>query len=132
MIELLAPAVVLLAGLFLACLGGASLAAPASARRFLLGFATSPALHYLEQALRLIVGGAFVLHAPAMRFSLVFTVFGWVMVLTTAMLVLVPWRWHRHFAQQAVPQALRFLPLLGLASLGLSGLVLVGLFGSAV
>lgn len=132
MIELLASAVVFLAGLFLAGLGAAAFVAPASARRFLLGFAASPALHYLEQALRLIVGGAFVVCAPAMRFSLAFAAFGWILVLTTAVLVMVPWRWHRQFAQRVVPRALRLLPLLGVASLGLGGLVLVGLFGSAV
>lgn len=64
MIQLLAPAVVFAAGLFFACLGATSLVAPEAVRRFLLGFATSPARHYLEQALRLAVGGAFILHAP--------------------------------------------------------------------
>ena len=61
MIEPLATAVVLLAGLYLACLGAVALVAPALARRFLLGFARSRALHYLELTLRLIVGGAFLL-----------------------------------------------------------------------
>jgi hypothetical protein len=132
MIELLAPAIVFLAGFFLVCLGATSLAAPGQARRFLLAFATSPGLHYLELALRFLVGGAFLAHAPAMRFSPAFTAFGWVLVLTTAMLVLIPWRWHQQFVQRSVPGALRFLPLLGLASLALGGFVVFALFGSAV
>jgi len=131
MIEPLATAVVLLAGLYLACLGAVSLAAPALARRFLLGFARSRARHYLELAVRLFVGGAFLMCAPVVRFPLAFTAFGWAIVITTVGLALVPWRWHRRFAQQAVPRVLQYLPLLGLASLLLGGFVLFALFGSA-
>jgi hypothetical protein len=127
MFEPLATAVVLLAGLYFAGLGAVALAAPALARRFLLGFARSRALHYLELTVRLVVGGAFLLCAPGMRFPLAFTIFGWTIVLTTVGLVLVPWRWHRRIAQQAVPRALHYLPLLGVASLLLGGFVLCAL-----
>jgi len=48
-----------------------------------------------------------------------------VLVVTSAALLLVPWQWHRRFAGRAVPQALRFLPLIGICSLLLGGLVLV-------
>ena len=106
-----------------------ALAAPARARRFLLGFASSPVLHYAELAIRCVVGAGFVHRAPNMRFPLVFTVAGSVLLLTTAGLVLVPWRWHRRFAERSVPAALRFLPLLGVASLLLGGLVFLGLGG---
>lgn len=131
MIEPLATAVVLLAGLYFACLGAVALFAPALARRFLLGFARSGTLHYLELTVRLIVGGAFLLRAPFLQFSLAFTMFGWAVVLTTIGLVLVPWRWHQRFAQRAVPRAVHLLPLLGLASLLLGGFVLFALFSSA-
>ena len=128
MIELLASAVVMLFGLFLAGLGAVSLVAPAIARRFLLGFASSAELHYLEMGIRLLVGGAVVLCAPGMRFSGVFNCFGWLMVLTTIGLLLIPWRWHQRFARDAVPRALRFLPLMGLASLLMGGFVLFAKF----
>jgi hypothetical protein len=124
----LASAIVVAAGLFLAALGGASLLVPARAGPFLLGFATTPTKHYAELALRLLVGGAFVLAAPSMLFPEVFTVFGWLLLVTTAGLLLVPWRWHQRFAQRAVPEALRFLPLIGLVSLGFGGLILFALF----
>jgi hypothetical protein len=130
-IEQLAFGVVFLAGLFLVGLGLLSLAAPAPARRFFLGFASSPWLHYAELAARSLVGAAFLLHAPAMRFPLLFTGAGWVLLLTTAGLLLVPWRWHRRFAERSVPAALRILPLLGIGSLLLGGLVFLGLFGHA-
>ncbi|KFN46722.1 hypothetical protein N787_09405 [Arenimonas metalli CF5-1] len=85
------------------------------ARGFLLGHASSARLHYLELALRLLVGAALLVRAPAMPWPQAFTVAGGVLVGTT----LVPWRRHQAFARRTVPQALRFLPMLGVASLGL-------------
>lgn len=131
MIDTLSTAVVLLAGAFLAALGLACLAWPARARRFLLGFASSLALHYLELGIRLVVGGALLVAAPSMAFPRVFTVAGAVLVVTTVVLALVPWPWHRRFAQRSVPAALRFLPLLGLASLAMAGFVFYSLPGAA-
>jgi hypothetical protein len=125
MISLLAFALVLLAGLYLAGLGVAVLAKPAAASRFLLGFAGSGPLHYLELVVRILVGLAFVHRAPGMMLPAVFSAFGWVLVVTSAALLLVPWQWHRRFAERAVPQALRLLPLIGVSSLLLGGLVLV-------
>jgi hypothetical protein len=101
---------------------------PSSAGGFLLGFAGSPSKHYLELAIRLLVGGSFVVLAPRMSFQGVFTIFGWILLATTAGLLLVPWRWHHRFAQRAVPQALRFLPAIGVSSLVLGGLVLAAVF----
>jgi len=64
MIERLALVAVLLAGLYRVCLGALSLAAPALARRFLPGFAGSRGLHYLELAIRLVVGGVVLFALP--------------------------------------------------------------------
>jgi uncharacterized protein YjeT (DUF2065 family) len=124
MLDALALAGVLLAGLYFVGLAAAALAAPARAARFLLGFAGSASAHCTELALRLAVGCAFILRSPRMPFELAFAIFGWVIVATTAALFLVPWQWHRHFAQWAVPHALRHLRLVGLASLVLGGFVL--------
>lgn len=124
MTGLLASGFVLLTGLYLVGLGVLSLAAPAQAGRFLLGFANSATGHYLELLVRLLVGGAFLLHSPQMAFSAVFAAFGWVLLITTAVLILVPWQWHQRFAERSVPQALRHLKLVALASLLLGGSVL--------
>ncbi|MFN2238739.1 MAG: hypothetical protein ABR524_05050 [Thermoanaerobaculia bacterium] len=124
----MALAIVVAAGVFLVTLGAAFLLTPSKASGFLLGFAGSPSKHYAELAVRFLVGGAFLLHAPHMLFPHVFSVAGWILLATTAGLLLVPWRWHRRFAQRAVPEALRFLPLLGISSAALGGLVLVAAF----
>jgi hypothetical protein len=131
-IEVVSIAVVVAAGLFFLSLGGACLVAPSRASRFLQGFAGSPSKHYTELAVRLLVGGAFVLTAPRLLAPDVFSVFGWILLATTAGLLLVPWRWHHRFARHTVPEALRFLPLLGVSSAVLGGLVLWAVFrGSA-
>jgi hypothetical protein len=125
MLQNLTLGIVLLAGLYFVLLAAVALLAPTRAATFLLGFAGTARRHYLELALRSAVGGAFVLQAPQMRFAGAFALFGWTLLLTTVGLVAVPWRWHSSFAHRAVPYATRHLPLIGLASLGLGGLVLV-------
>lgn len=52
------------------------------------------------------------------------TVFGWLLIGTTLAMAIVPWRTHRRFAETSVPQALRFLPMIGVASFVLSGWLL--------
>ena len=131
MIDLLAKGVVLAAGLYLAWLGVALLARPQSGARFLMGHAGSASLHYLEVFLRIAVGLAFVRSAPSMLAPAVFLGVGWVLVGTSAVMLLVPWRWHRRLAERSVPQALRFTPLLGTASLAIGLGVLVAAFAGA-
>ncbi|HLM66696.1 MAG TPA: hypothetical protein VK358_04170, partial [Longimicrobium sp.] len=91
---------------------------------FLGGFASSARTHSLELALRLGAGGAMVVYAPGMRFPDTFAFVGWMLVITTAALAAVPWRWHQRFARWAVPQALPHLKLVGAASILLGSLVL--------
>lgn len=124
--ELVAVPLALVAatGVFFLGFGTASLLTPARASRFLLGFAGSPARHYAELAVRLLVGGAFILASPGTLWPSAFSLFGWVLLATTTALLFVPWRWHRRFARRAVPEALRFLPLVGASSVFLGGLVL--------
>jgi hypothetical protein len=120
----LAPALVVLAALYLLGLGTAALLAPARATRFLSGFAGSARAHYLELAIRLVVGSALVAHAPDMRLPGLFSAFGWVLVITTAGLLALPWRWHQRFAQHAVPRATRHLWLVALVALALGAFML--------
>lgn len=124
-LNILALLGVVLTGAYFVGLAVVAFAAPEKAGRFLLGFAGTPFAHFLEMALRLAVGAAFVIRAPLMLFPEAFKLFGWVLVVTTACLLAVPWRWHRRFAQRVVPQALRRLRLVAMVSLALGALVLV-------
>lgn len=117
--------VVLLSAAYLAALGVAAMVRPDRTREFLSAFASSAGVHFTELAFRLLAGGALVLTAPRMQFSQAFAVFGWVLVGTTLLLALVPWRVHRRFADWSVPQTTRFMPLFGAGSLA-GGLLLLG------
>lgn len=127
MTDFLAASIIALVGLYFIGLGLASLLFPAQASRFLLGFARSPGVHYLELLLRLAVGASLIVHAPRMSYVAIFGAFGWILVLTTTALLLTPWRWHRRFAEQAVPKAIRHIALIGFGSLALGAAFLAAL-----
>lgn len=133
MLEYLAFAVVMLVSLYFVALGTSALFAPTFAKRFLLGFAVSPVAHYAELLARLLVGVAFLVQSPRMLFTAGFSMFGWILIVTTAGLLLIPWQWHHRFAQQAVPRAVRHLSLIGVCSVALGIFILVAVFrGAAV
>lgn len=116
--------IVVLAGLFLIALGAAALFKPGVASAFLLGFASTPTRHYAELAARFIIGFALVVHAGSSASPLALMAFGAVLILTTACMAFLPWHSHRAFASRSVPQALRYLPLVGAASVA-GGLAIV-------
>lgn len=125
-IDAAALAVVVLAGVYLLGLGAASLLAPTHAQRFLLGFASSMKMHLLEQFMRLAVGAALIVHAPQMPMPEAFRLFGQVLLLTAAALLLTPWRLHQRFARRVVPLFTRHVAWLGAVSLAIGG----GLLGA--
>ncbi len=128
MLLVAAKSIVVAVAIFFLLLGLMALIRPSHARQFLLGFATSASKHYAELGTRFVAGGAMLIVAPYSAHSVALTAFGWLLILTTAVMAIVPWCVHRRFAKTAVPQALRFLPIIGLASLVLGGLLLWSVF----
>lgn len=124
MVGHLAGATVILVGAYLCGLGMAAFLAPALARRFLSGFAQSASAHFLELGIRIPVGIAFVLRAPKLPYEPVVAALGWMVVITSLVLLAIPWRWHRRFAERVVPSVTQYLGWLGVASLGLGATVL--------
>jgi hypothetical protein len=120
----IAGSVVVAFGLWLIGLAAFILVAPARAGRFLMGFASSARAHYAEQGLRLIVGTAVAIFAPMMMFPALFRVFGWLIVLSTLGLLLLPWRWHRRFARRVMPPVVRHGKWFAVASFILGAFVL--------
>lgn len=112
----IAGAIVVMYGLSL--VGFAVLAAvrPDRAGRFLDGFAQSARAHFMEQGLRLAVGIALLLHAPSSRFPMALEGFGWIIAITTVCLLLVPWRWHKRFADRVIPPVKQHVRLFALAA----------------
>ena len=119
----LAGSVVIASGLWLIGLATAVVVVPARASTFLAGFASSARAHYTEQLLRLIAGAAMVVFAPEMRFTRLFDAFGWLLILTAAVLLLMPWRWHRRFGEWAIPLAIRHPKLLALGAFVLGAFI---------
>jgi hypothetical protein len=132
MLNLLALLVILLTGVYFIGLAVVALTVPARATHFLFGFASSAITHYFELSIRIVIGCAFLLRAPQMPFSEAFSIFGWILIITTTCLFLVPWKWHHRFARWAVPHAIRQLKLVAVASLVLGGLVLASALSGGV
>lgn len=118
-----ALSIVAAAGVFLVLLGVMALATPLRVEAFLLGFAATPLRHYLELAVRGAIGLAFILASPQLPGSVAFLAAGAVLVGTTAVMAVLPFRFHQAFAKRSVPRALPYLPLIGMASLA-AGLAL--------
>ena len=127
-VTMLASALVVLAGLYLLGLAVTGLFWPQKAKVFLSSMASSALAHYVELLVRSVLGVAFILYAPHMRFAGVFLLLGWVLIVTTICLLAFPWRWHHRFASWSVPQATRHMPLLALGSLACGALVLISVF----
>ena len=123
-ITVIAGGVVALAVLWLIGVAALSVFAPQKAARFLSGFASSARAHFLEQALRIIAGAGFILFASEMRYTDVFRAFGWILVVTSVLMLIMPWQWHQRFAGWVVPVVTRNLKLYGLGALMLAGLII--------
>ncbi|MCO6512740.1 MAG: hypothetical protein J5I65_18300 [Aridibacter famidurans] len=127
--QLAAGIVVAIFGLFLIGLAALCVFRSPAAERFLSGFAASAKAHFTEHTIRFIVGAAFIVSSPSTIFPSLFLIFGWVLVVTSAILLLLPWRWHREYAKWAVPLVLLRLWLFALGSLTLGVIVVYGLTG---
>ena len=119
-----AKAIVVVVAIFFLLLGAVALVRPPIARRFLLGFASNALKHYAELLARILVGGSLLLIAHNSSYSTVLSAFGWLLIVTTAFMAFVPWRFHHRFTQSAVPKALQFLPLIGITALVIGALLL--------
>ncbi len=130
--KLLSGIIVVGFGLYLIGLAVVIASKPLLAERFLKSFASSARAHYTEQASRLIVGAAIIILAPSMWYPDLFEGFGWLIIITTVGLLLVPWQWHHKFAKWAIPLAIRHLRLFALGALALGTLILYGVSGAVL
>ncbi|MEO6588759.1 MAG: hypothetical protein ABIP06_05475 [Pyrinomonadaceae bacterium] len=89
---------------------------PLKAANFLESFASSARAHFFEIGFRIIVGTSMIFFASEMRFSQVFYIFGWIVIITSIGLLFVPWRQHRRFSNWTIPQIVQHLRLFALAA----------------
>ena len=124
-----AAAVVVVAfGLSLTAVPGVAFAKPAIAERFLTAFASSARTHYVEQVVRLLVGAALVVRSPVMWQPKMFWLLGWAIVVSSAALICIPWRWHDRLGERVRPMLVRYLRLYAVGSFAFGALLLYGVF----
>ena len=123
MLLVVARIIVAAVAIYFMALGAIALVRPQSARAFLLGFADTSLKHYTELVARLLAGAAMLLVARDSAYPAALAAFGWILVVSTAFMALMPWRLHHRFTQSAVPRALRYLPPIGMSSLIMGGLL---------
>ena len=122
----LSGSIVVISGLWLVGLAAAILITPGRAERFLTSFASSARAHYTEQALRLLAGAGIIVFAPEMRFPNLFMIFGWLLVVTAAGLLLIPWQWHNRFGEWTIPLAIKYKKFYAVGAIVLGGFILYG------
>lgn len=123
-VTVLSGVVVVGFGVFLIGLAALIFAKPSQAEAFLRGFASSALTHYTEQGLRLVVGAAILNFAVLMRYPELFRLFGWLIIVSTIGLLLIPWRWHHKFAKLVMPPVFERMRLFAFGSFALGAFVL--------
>ncbi len=123
---LLSGIVVSAAGVYLIAFTVVVAIKPLLAERFLKSFASSARAHYTEQAVRMVTGVSILIFAPSMWYSDLFVAFGWLLVVTTAGLLLIPWQWHHKFGTWAIPLAIRHLRFYAIGTSVLGAFILYG------
>jgi hypothetical protein len=119
-------------GLFLIGLAALIFIMPSRAEEFLRGFASSAVTHYTEQGLRLVVGAAIVSFAGSMRHPELFNVFGWLIIVSTVGLLLVPWQWHNRFSKLVMPPVFQRMKLFALGACVLGAFILTCAFQDGI
>jgi hypothetical protein len=126
--SVVAAVVVVLFGLCLITFTGVAFAKPARAERFLMAFASSARTHYVEQVFRILIGAALVVLSSTMWQPNMFWLVGWAIVVSSAVLICVPWQWHDRLGERLRPMLVRHLKLYGVGALAFGVLLLYGVF----
>ena len=91
---MLSGSVMVIFGLYLISLLVITILNKTIAVSYFSSFASSARAHYLEQILRLIVGMAMLSFSKSMLYAQFFELFAWIIILSTIVLILIPWTWH--------------------------------------
>jgi hypothetical protein len=127
LVAILASLVLFTSGVLLIASAATAYIRPALAKRVLMSFASSARAHYLEQGLRLVLGGSIVVLSPGMWQATAFTILGWSIVLSSVVLMILPWRAHRRLAEHMLPPLARHLRLFAFAVFVFGALLLFAL-----
>ena len=127
--HLIASAVVLTCSLAFITFAAIVFVKPSLAERLLAPFASSARAHYIEQSCRLTFGTSLVVLSPTMWQTSVFKAIGWLIVMTSLGLILLPWQWHHRFGERVRPLLFRYLKLYAVGALALGILLIYAAIG---
>jgi hypothetical protein len=127
-LHLLSGLVLVASGVFFIWLTVLVFAKPAVAERFFRGFASSVRTHFVEQILRVLLGGSFVIYSTAMWQSDVFRLIGWAIVVSSVGLMLIPWQWHHQFGKKVLPVLIQHMRLYAIGMFAFGAVILYAVF----
>lgn len=127
-LALLAEIVVAASGLFLIGFAGLMLVNPAMPERFIMSFASSRRAHFTEMIFRLLFGISLMLLSKTMWQPKLFLILAWAIIVSSVVLVLLPWQFHQRFGTRVLPLLVRYMRLYALGVLAFGFLVLYGVY----
>ena len=98
MITIISKWTVLLFGVVIIFVGFIMLFAPKKARETLRKAGSTSFINYSEITIRLIPAVALILYADFCKFPEAFKIFGWIMIITSVILYIVPRKTHHNFS----------------------------------
>jgi hypothetical protein len=101
---------------------------PAAAERFFRSFASSARTHFAEQFFRVVFGGSLVIYSSAMWQAGAFWLIGWLLVVSSVLLMLLPWQWHHRFGQKIMPRFIQHMWLYAIGSFAFGAAILYAVF----
>lgn len=81
------------------------------ALKYFSSFASSQKAHLTEQLFRFVFGIAIFDYSDKMLYSNFYYSFGLIIIITTLILTIVPWKWHHEIGKKAIPLTLKYLNL---------------------
>jgi len=123
-IHLLSALVVVTSAMFFIGFTVLVFAKPAVAERFLMKFASSARTHFIEQSFRVLLGASLVIYSSAMRQTDIFRLFGWVIVISSVVLMILPWQWHHRFGKKLLPVMIQYMRFYAIAVFALGVVIL--------
>ena len=124
--NLFAEIVVFASSVFLIGLAGVMFVKPVGIERFILSFASSARAHYTEMFFRLLFGASLVLLSRTMRQGDLFMILGWAIVISSVVLLAMPWQWHDRMGKRVLPILVRYMRLYASGMFVFGALLLYG------
>lgn len=123
-----AEIVVTASGLFLIGVGAVMLIRPAITERFIMSFAGSRKAHFTEMFFRLLFGISLALLSMSMWQPKVFRVFAWVIIISSVLLLILPWQFHQRFGARVLPMLVRYMRLYAVGVLAFGVLIVYAVY----